>query len=318
MMEGDNDGSNDFNSNEVVVVGSCMIDFVGYAPRLPKPGETIHGTEFVTNFGGKGANQCVAAAKLGVSTTLIARVGNDSWGDKYLSNLMKNEVDTSFVFKTDGESTGIAQISVAESGENQIVIIAGANKKLCIEDIEEASEIIETAKLLILQLETSVDVAVKAMRLCKGISILNGAPFTTEYDPSLFELPTIFCVNEHEASQFTKLPVTNKREAEIAASRMISLGCKSVLITLGAEGAVFAEKTSGNIFYVESPKVECVDSTGAGDAFIGALAYFLVRRKDLPMEEMVEKACVVAADSVTRKGTQPSFSDERILEKLGI
>lgn len=317
-MEGDNDVCNDFNSNEVVVVGSCMIDFVGYAPRLPNPGETIHGTEFVTNFGGKGANQCVAAAKLGLSTTLVARVGNDSWGDKYLSNLMKNEVDTSYVFKTQGESTGIAQICVADSGENQIVIIAGANNKLSIEDIEEASETIKSAKLLILQLETSINVAVKAMRLCTGVCILNGAPYTSEYDPSLFELPTIFCVNEHEASQFTKLPVTNKMEAEIAASRLISLGCKGVLITLGAKGSVFAEKMTGNIFYVESPKVDCVDSTGAGDAFIGALAYLLVRRKELPMEEMVEKACIVAADSVTRKGTQPSFPDERILEKLGI
>ncbi|KAL3272521.1 hypothetical protein HHI36_013997 [Cryptolaemus montrouzieri] len=316
-MEGDTDGV-DNNLNEVVVIGSCMIDFVGYAPRLPKPGETIHGTEFVTNFGGKGANQCVAAAKLGINASLIARVGDDSWGEKYISNLIKNEVDTSYVFKTEGERTGIAQICVSEDGENQIVIIAGANKRLSIEDIEEASECIKTAKVLILQLETSVDVAVAAMRLCQGVSILNGAPFTTEYDHSLLELPTIFCVNEHEASQFTQLPVTNKMEAETAASKLISLGCRSVLITLGQDGAVYAEKRTGNIFYVETPKVESVDSTGAGDAFIGALAYLLVRRKELPIEEMVQNACIVAADSVTRKGTQPSFPDEQILEKLGI
>ncbi|KAK9881275.1 hypothetical protein WA026_015397 [Henosepilachna vigintioctopunctata] len=312
------DANSDFLSNEVVVVGSCMVDFVTYTQRLPSPGETIHGTEFVTNFGGKGANQCIAASKLGVNATLIARVGGDSWGEKYIRNLIKHGVDTSFVLKTNGEMTGIAQICVSANGENQIVIVSGANKTLNTLDIEEAAECIKTAKVLILQLETSVDVAVSALKMCSGISILNGAPYTSEYDPALLTLPTIFCVNEHEASQFAKLPVTNKMEAEKAASHLISMGCKGVLITLGADGAVYAEKRTGNIFYVESPKVESVDSTGAGDAFIGALAYLLVRRTELPMEEMVEAACIVAADSVTRKGTQPSFPDEQILEKLGI
>lgn len=125
-------------------------------------------------------------------------------------------------------------------------------------------------------------------------------PYTIKYKNSL----------HHEKDIF--------REAEIAALRLISLGCNSVLITLGPEGCVFAEKDTGNIFHVRSPKVDCVDSTGAGDAFVGALAYLLVRRNDLPIKEMVEKACMVAADSVTRKGTQPSFPDEQILEKLGI
>jgi len=301
-------------SNEIVVVGSCMIDFVSYAPRLPKSGETIHGREFVTNFGGKGANQCVAAAKLGGKTSLIARVGDDIWASKYIDNLKKENVNTELVQYTENCSTGIAQIAVADTGENMIIIVAGANKKLSTKDVEAAQSVISNAKVLVLQLETSQEVAIRSIQLCRGISILNGAPALAEFNPQLLKLPTIFCVNESEASIFAGLPVTNPSEAESAAVDLISKGCNSVLITLGDQGAFYLDQHEK--FYVASPKVKCVDSTGAGDSFIGALAYLLANRKDISMKEAIEKACIVAADSVTRLGTQISFPNGKILLDL--
>lgn len=303
-------------SSKIVVVGSCMIDFVSYASRLPTAGETIHGDKFVTNFGGKGANQCVAAAKLGADTTLVARVGNDIWGEKYIDNLDSAGVNTEFVLITPNSSSGIAQINVAESGENQIVIVAGANKQLSVSDIEDAKKSISSAEVLIMQLETPPETAIRAMELCTGISILNGAPALSTYDPKLLTLPTIFCINETEASIFTGLPVNNTGDAEKAAIDLVTKGCKSVLITLGEQGAVYHSGDCGcKVLKIESPKVKSLDTTGAGDAFIGALAYFIGAKK-VSMEKAIRAACFVAADSVTKLGTQMSFPGPEILKKI--
>ncbi|KAK9681203.1 pfkB family carbohydrate kinase [Popillia japonica] len=198
-------------ASSIVIVGSCMIDFVCYSSRLPREGETLHGYKFVTNFGGKGANQCVAAHKLGASTTMIARVGDDLWGDKYINNFKDLGINHMYVKKTTGVSTGIAQISVADSGANQIIIVAGANSQLSVADILDSKSVIEKADVLVCQLETSSDVAIEAMKLCKGQIILNGAPALVKYDPELLTLPSIFCVNELEASELL-------RHAEIKSS----------------------------------------------------------------------------------------------------
>ncbi|KAJ8946165.1 hypothetical protein NQ318_004418 [Aromia moschata] len=300
--------------NNIVVVGSCMIDLVSYAPRLPFPGETIHGSKFVTTYGGKGANQCVAASKLGGKTALVARVGDDIWGKKYIENLKKENVSTLFVKEMPQVSTGIAQIIVSDSGENQIVIVAGANDELTRQDVENAKTTIKEAAVVVLQLETSVDIAIKTMELCKGISILNGAPALGNYNPKLLKLPTIFCVNESEASIFAGIPVNSKRDAERAAFELLSKGCNSVLITLGAQGALYVSKREKKCYHFNSPSVKCIDSTGAGDAFIGALAYLLANKKDLL--KSIEMSCIIAADSVTRQGTQISFPDSDILKTL--
>lgn len=299
-------------TNEIITVGSCNIDLVSYASRIPKPGETIQGREFRTFFGGKGANQCVAVARLGGKAAMIARIGDDIWGPKYIGVLQKENINTQYVFETNNCSTGIAQIIVGDdTGENQIVITPGANGRLSVQDIEEAKTIISTAGVVILQLETAESVAIRAMELCKGISILNGAPGQNKFDPQLLKLPTIFCVNEIEASTFTGgLPVNNSREVELAASDLISKGCKCVIITLGEQGAFYMDQTDK--YHVSSPEVKCVDSTGAGDEFIGALAYLLVNEKGISMKQAIEKACFAAADSVTRPGTQASFPNSSI------
>ncbi|KRT82448.1 hypothetical protein AMK59_3547, partial [Oryctes borbonicus] len=217
--------------NSIVVIGSCMIDFVCYSSRLPCAGETLHGYKFVTNFGGKGANQCVAAHKLGGSTTMIARVGDDIWGDKYIENFKELGINCDYVKKTPNFSNGIAQISVADSGANQIIIVAGANSELCGNDIQEAKQAVESADVLVCQLETSADVAMDAMKLCKGLTILNGAPALDKYDPQLITLPSIFCVNESEASVFSGIPVSSVRDAEKALKLLLEKGCKCIIIT---------------------------------------------------------------------------------------
>ncbi|XP_074026978.1 ribokinase isoform X2 [Leptinotarsa decemlineata] len=284
-----------------------------YAPRLPNVGETIHGKEFVTNFGGKGANQCVAAAKLGGKTALVARVGDDVWGPKYVHNLNKEQVNTQNIKSTDNTSTGVAQIIVSEKGENQIVIVAGANGKLSVEDVEEAQNSITNAKVLVVQLETSEQVAIRAIQFCRGISILNGAPALSKYNPQLLSLPTIFCVNESEASVFAGMPVNSAKDAETAALKLLSRGCNSVLITLGAQGAIYVDSKNKHFHHISCPEVKCVDSTGAGDAFIGALAYLLAYEKNINIQQAIQKACIIASDSVTRSGTQISFPGPSIL-----
>ncbi|KAF5283497.1 hypothetical protein FQR65_LT13885 [Abscondita terminalis] len=292
-------------SNSIVVVGSCMIDFTSYCPRLPKEGETIHGSEFKTAFGGKGGNQCVASAKLGGNTTFIARVGSDSWGKQYLENLKSLKVNSDFVQITPNSTTGIAQINVASSGANQIVIIAGANNQLQEQDVIKAREKIEKADVLVCQLETLPE-----------ISILNGAPALSNCDTKLFTLPTIFCVNESEASVFANCPVKSLQDAKNAIDVLLSKGCNTVILTMGSEGSLLASKSSPTPKHIPTRSVECVDSTGAGDAFIGALAYLLANQKDCDLEKGIEFANYVAADSVTRLGTQISFPEMEILQRF--
>ncbi|GJQ72440.1 hypothetical protein Trydic_g3516 [Trypoxylus dichotomus] len=252
-----------------------MIDFVCYCPRLPREGETLHGYKFNTNFGGKGANQCVAAHKLGGNTTMIARVGDDIWGDKYIQNFNELGVNCKYVKKTPNFSNGIAQISVADSGANQIIIVAGANSQLSVSDIEEAKTVIENADVLVCQLETSPDVALYAMKLCKGLTILNGAPGLDKYNPDLITSPSIFCVNESEASVFCGIPVNTLHDAETALQILLEKGCKCIILTMGSEGAVFVSQEKTTPIHIKSPKIECVDSTGAGDSFIGIQDFYV-------------------------------------------
>lgn len=304
-------------SKKIVVLGSCNLDFISYASRLPAAGETIHGHKFSTIFGGKGANQCVAASKLGGNTSLIGRVGDDVWGIKYLENLQHEKVNTEYVKITENSTTGVAQIIVADNGDNQIVITAGANQYVSVQDVEAAQNLISSADVLVMQLETPIESSIRAMELCKGISVLNGAPALAEYDRRLLTLPTIFCVNETETSIFTGLPVNNLSEAEVAAKDLIFRGCRSVLITLGSQGAIFlANDCAKSIFRAESPQVATVDTTGAGDVFIGALSYFLANRSSSPIQNAIQASCIVAADSTTRLGTQISFPGPEILEKV--
>ncbi|XP_030023563.2 ribokinase [Manduca sexta] len=292
-------------SSKIVVIGSCSVDFTAYAPRLAKPGETLHGYKFITSYGGKGANQCVAAAKLGGNAYMICRVGDDQWGQQYKQYLKELGVDVSHTNITPNVTTGIAQISVADNGENQIIIVPGANNNLSTSDIEQSKEVIKQADVLIGQLETPFLTTLEAFKLNNGIKILNAAPARTGIE-EIFPFCTILCVNETEASILTNLEV-NVTNAAIALKKLVDIGCESVVITLGQQGAVYLSKRDQQPIHVPCKNVKPVDTTGAGDAFVGALATFLVTHKDYPMHQIIGAACEVATISVTKIGTQTSY-----------
>ncbi|CAH0726985.1 unnamed protein product, partial [Brenthis ino] len=293
---------------KIVIVGSCSVDFTVYSSRLPHPGETIHGTKFSTSYGGKGANQCVAAAKLGGHTYMISRVGDDVWGKQYKDYLKNIGVDVTYTKVTQDVTTGIAQISVAENGENQIVIVPGANSRLSKSDVDEAKQLIETADILIGQLETPFETTLEAFKLNNGIKLLNAAPARTDIQ-NILPHCTILCVNEHEASLLVNFNV-DLSNIKTALNKLLESGCEIVIITLGNKGAAYASKNSKECIQVACNKVTPIDTTGAGDAFVGALAKYLVFNKDQPFHQIVSAACEVASISVTKEGTQTSYPQE--------
>lgn len=171
-----------------------------YVERLPKAGETLHGHKFANGFGGKGANQCVAARRLGAKTAMVAKLGSDSWGQQYKEHLQREGVNVEFVKQCEGESTGIAQIAVSAEGENHIIIVTGANKKLDNRDVKDAKELFDSAKVLLCQLETPLPGTLAALQAFKGISILNAAPALKDTPMEVLEAASILCVNETEAA----------------------------------------------------------------------------------------------------------------------
>ncbi|XP_063230571.1 ribokinase-like [Bacillus rossius redtenbacheri] len=302
-------------NSKVVVIGSCNMDLSMYAPRLPKPGETIHGNKFVLGFGGKGANQCVAAAKLGAATCMLSKLGNDSFGKDFLAKLQEAGVNTDHVSFSNTSHTGMAQITVSDDGENQIVIAAGANEELSPSDVDAARGVVQAAAVVVCQLETPVETTVHALRLrqhCKGVTIVNAAPALANPDPRLLSLCDIFCVNEAEAGVMVGGEVTAEN-AHSAVLRLLDGGCGTAVITLGARGAVLASRADRRVVHVSAPRVTAVDTTGAGDMFVGALAYYLAYHPGLSLEETTRRACELAALSVLRPGTQSSFPARRDL-----
>ncbi|XP_050668850.1 ribokinase-like [Leptidea sinapis] len=292
---------------KIVVLASCCVDFITYAPRLPLPGETLQGDKFTTGFGGKGANQCVAAAKLGGDCHIICRIGDDDWGIKYKENLISFGIDVTHAKITKGVSTGIAQISVAANGENHIVIVPGANKYLSTCDVEEAKVLVENADILISQLETPLETTYEAFKLCRGIKLLNAAPANINI-VEILKYCTLLCVNEVEASMLVEFEVTISN-IKHALQKLLLSGCKVAVITLGEKGAAYSSEEGESIF-VPCKKVTPKDTTGAGDAFVGALAKFMVSHRDYPLHQIIGAACDVATKSVTKEGTQISFPEK--------
>lgn len=303
-------------SPKIVVVGSCMIDFTSFSPRLPKPGETIIGTNFEIKYGGKGANQCIAAAKLGASTAIVACLGGDKYAEEYLKIFEKENVNTSHVQIKENQHSGIAHITVADNGENSIVIVLGSNASLSAKQVDNASELVKDAAVLLCQLETSMDSTRHALKLHKGhgLSILNGAPAMKHIDQELLSLCDIFCVNEIEAEMMTGVELLGLSNVQKAIDKLLDMGCNTVVITLGELGAAFACKKNRTATVIpNSKRVQPVDTTGAGDAFLGAFAYFKAYHPALPMNECIRRACIVATESVLKLGTHASFPTREIL-----
>ena len=289
----------------IAVIGSANIDLVTYTDEFPRPGETIFGRQFSLGFGGKGANQAVAARLCGAEVAMVARVGDDLFGPANIANFAARGIDTSRVLTTPGVSSGVAPIFVESSGQNRIWVVKGANDRLSPADVDAAAGVLEGADFLILQLEVPTETVYYALRFARerGIrSILNPAPGQA-LDLAQVAHADYVIPNETEAEALTGMAVHNLDDARACARKLLEGGVRRVIVTLGANGALCGGPEG--MTHVPAFAVRPVDTTGAGDAFIGSLACFLAEG----MTEMgaVARANLYAALSTLGAGTQKSF-----------
>ena len=291
---------------KITVVGACNIDLISYVPRLPVPGETLHGTRFQMGFGGKGANQAVMAAKLGAGVTMITKLGRDAFGENTRQNFERLGISTRHVHFTDQASSGVAPIAVDAEGRNSIIIVTGANDLLTPAEIEAARPEIAASSVLVCQLEIPLELNLAALRLARAegvTTVFNPAPARSDLPAEIYRLSDVFCPNETETQLLTGLPVTTLPEAESAARALLARGAGAVILTLGARGSLVV--TPHATEHVPAQEVKAVDSTGAGDAYVGSLAYFLGLGQ--PLLEAAQHAGTIATLSVQKPGTQTSF-----------
>ncbi len=297
---------------DIIVVGSINADLVVRAPRFPQPGETLSGEDLQIIPGGKGANQAVAAARQGVSVSMVGRVGNDSFGPDLINNLKQNNVDSLHV-QTDMQSaTGTAIIVVDANGQNSIVLSPGGNAKVSPADVDNVS--FAGCKLLLLQLEIPVESVLAAAQRAKesGVSVLlNPAPAHPLPD-ELIALPDFLIPNESELSLLTDQAVNDLPSAERAAKALLARGINNVIITLGAKGALIVNQEITK--HIPPFQVDVVDSTAAGDAFIGGFASAVLQGKS--MEEAVRYGSACGALATTKFGAQPSLPTREDVERL--
>ncbi|MGA3190288.1 MAG: ribokinase [Bryobacteraceae bacterium] len=285
----------------IVVIGSANIDLTTFTDQFPRPGETIFGRDFSLGFGGKGANQAVAARNCGAEVSMIARVGDDMFGEATIQNLKSFGIDTTNVLVTPGVSTGVAPIFVDSSGQNRILVVKGANDRLRPEDIYAAKDVILSADKVVCQLEIPLLSTIKALQFAKehGIgTLLNPAPAQI-LDLAQVRFADYVIPNETEAEILSGMPVRNLDQARACVSKLIDGGLSRVIITLGANGTLYGDQ------HIAPYPVEPVDTSGAGDAFIGSLAVFL--SSGYSEIEAISRANLYAALSTLSIGTQKSF-----------
>ena len=300
----------------IVVVGSSNTDMVIKGRRLPGPGETVKGGQFVMAAGGKGANQAVAAARLGAQVTLVAKVGADVFGQQAIAGYQKDGISTDFILRDPAAHTGIALILVDDKGENLISVASGANNALVPHDVEKAAERIRSADVVVLQLEIPLETVQYTARLAADAGvpvILDPAPAPdAPLDRAIVQYVSYLKPNETEAERLTGIPVTDEVSARKAAERLLQNGARNAIVTLGAKGALWVSAEQSG--FVPGCRVEALDSTAAGDAFSGGLACALAR--GMSLEESVRYASYVGALSVTRLGAQPSLPTEEEVRRF--
>jgi ribokinase len=289
----------------VAVVGSANIDLTTFADRFPKPGETIFGQRFDLGFGGKGANQAVAARLCGADVFMVARVGSDLFGPATIENFKKLGIDTSHVKQVEGLSSGVAPIFVEPDGQNRILVVKGANDAVRPADVDAATEMLKAADCIVLQFEIPLETVYYTIGFARkhGIRcILNPAPAQAI---ELRELNGLdyFVPNESEAESITGVAVRNVDDAKKCALKLLGEGIRRVILTLGSKGSLLAGRALSE--HVPAFAVKSIDSTGAGDAFIGSFAVFLA--EGATEQEAVRRANLYAGLSTTDVGTQKSF-----------
>eukprot|EP00042_Codosiga_hollandica_P033434 m.223281 g.223281 ORF g.223281 m.223281 type:complete len:365 (-) comp54186_c0_seq3:40-1134(-) len=320
---------------DVVVVGASNTDLTSYVDRLPAPGETIHGRSFVqgrrwrlrlkffvshstrrsgAGFGGKGANQAVMAAKMGAATAMVTKLGDDIFGHDTLKNFASHGIDIAHVHITKEAATGVAPITVDSHGQNSIIIVNGANDLLSPANIDAATTMISSARVLVTQLEIKPETTLAALRLAHAAkihSIFNAAPARPTLDAEFYTLPTIFCLNETEASMLTGVKSVTQETAKDVCKILRSRGASTIVLTLGQWGSYVKSETDE--FHVPADSVPVLDTSGAGDAFVGALAFYLARAPQLALQEMIVRSGHIASISVQQPGTQSSYPSRSLL-----
>jgi ribokinase len=291
----------------IAVVGSANVDMTTFTNQFPKPGETIFAQKFDLGFGGKGANQAVAARLCGAEVFMVARVGSDLFGPATIENFRQQGIDTTHVKQVDGQSSGVAPIFVEPNGQNRILVVKGANDALKPSDVDAAADTLKSADCIVLQFEIPLETVYYTIAFARkhGIRcILNPAP-AQPIDPAALKDLDYFVPNEHEAESITAGSVKSVDDAKRCAEKLIGHGIRRVIITLGSNGSLLATRESSE--HIPPFEVQSVDSTGAGDAFIGSFAVFV--GEGVPEREAVRRANLYAALSTTGVGTQKSFYD---------
>jgi ribokinase len=291
----------------IAVVGSANIDLTTFTAEFPKPGETIFGQKFDLGFGGKGANQAVAARLCGAEVFMVARVGSDLFGPATIENFKKLGIDASQVKQVEGLSSGVAPIFVDPHGQNRILVVKGANDALRPADVDAAADVLKSVDCIVLQFEIPIETVYYTVAFAHkhGVRcIVNPAP-AQPIDINALTGLDYFVPNESEAETISGTPVRNLDDAKKCAEKFLAGGIHRAIITLGANGSLLASRDG--MHHVPPFPVKAIDSTGAGDAFIGSFAVFLA--EGLPERDAVQRANLYAGLSTTGIGTQKSFYD---------
>ena len=290
----------------IAVVGSNMVDLITYVDRMPKPGETVEAPDFQMGCGGKGANQAVAAARMGADVLMVTRVGNDNFATHTKENFAANGISTKYVLDTEATS-GVAPIFVEKSSQNSILIVQGANAHLSPKDVEAAKDDLAKCSLIVMQLEIPLETVYFTIELAEELGIpviLNPAPASPNLEIEKILTCEYFLPNESELGLITGMPVDSIDQIRIAAQSLVDKGMKNVIVTLGCRGVICLNEDG--VFDLPAYEVEALDTTGAGDAFIGCFAQSL--DAGFTLRDSLKRATFYASDSVTRRGTQYSYS----------
>ena len=287
--------------SEITVLGIFVADISFSGPKIPSIGETILGKKYNVGPGGKGCNQAIAIARLGGNTNFISKIGKDAYGELALKTLEKNKISTENIIQDGNQQTGVAGILVDQNtGKNAINVIVGAPSSLRINEIEKQINLIKRSKIFLTQLEVPKDVTLHCLKTAKEngcITILNPAP-ASEISKEFYNNIDFFTPNETEAEFYTGIKITCEKEAKEAADKLLNLGIKKIIITLGEKGLFYSDGKEET--YLKASAVKAIDTTGAGDAFNGGLAFGLSKEK--PIKECLELANKVAGISTTKLG----------------